>query len=161
METPTPMDRLIIGDVGYGKTEVAMRAAFKAVMDGKQVAILTPTTVLAYQHLRDRSESALRPFRRRSTCCRVFASTKEQKSVAESADKGEVDVLIGTHRLLSNDVKLPNLGLVVVDEEQRFGVGHKEKLKQLKKKVDVSDAVGDADPAHAEYVACSACATCR
>jgi transcription-repair coupling factor (superfamily II helicase) len=136
METATPMDRLIIGDVGYGKTEVAMRAAFKAVMDGKQVAVLTPTTVLAYQHYET--------FKRRFSAFPVkvdllsrFRSTKEQKAVAEAAGKGEVDVLIGTHRILSTDVKMPNLGLVVVDEEQRFGVGHKEKLKQLKKKVDV------------------------
>ncbi len=136
METPTPMDRLIIGDVGYGKTEVAMRAAFKAVMDGKQAAILTPTTVLAYQHFET--------FKKRFAAFPVtvellsrFRTSKEQKSVAESAGKGEVDVLIGTHRILSTDVKMPKLGLVVVDEEQRFGVGHKEKLKHLKKKVDV------------------------
>lgn len=136
METAVPMDRLIIGDVGYGKTEVAMRAAFKAVMDGRQTAILAPTTVLAYQHFES--------FKRRFAAFPVtvdllsrFRSNKEQKAVAELAAKGAVDVLIGTHRLLSNDVKLPKLGLVVVDEEQRFGVAHKEKLKQLKKKVDV------------------------
>ncbi len=136
METPTPMDRLIIGDVGYGKTEVAMRAAFKAVMDGKQAAILTPTTVLAYQHFES--------FKKRFAAFPVnvellsrFRSAKEQKTVSVAVGKGEVDVLIGTHRILSTDVKLPKLGLVVVDEEQRFGVGHKEKLKQLKKKVDV------------------------
>ncbi|MBP9663427.1 MAG: transcription-repair coupling factor [Pyrinomonadaceae bacterium] len=136
METAIPMDRLIIGDVGYGKTEVAMRAAFKAVMDGKQAAVLTPTTVLAYQHYET--------FKKRFAAFPVtvdllsrFRSTKEQKLVAESAGKGEVDVLIGTHRLLSTDVKLPKLGLVVVDEEQRFGVAHKEKLKHWKKKVDV------------------------
>jgi transcription-repair coupling factor (superfamily II helicase) len=136
METPRPMDRLIVGDVGYGKTEVAMRAAFKAVMDGKQVAILTPTTVLAYQHY--------------ETFCRRFAafpvkvdllsrfrSSREQKSVVDAAEKGSIDVVVGTHRLLSTDVQFPKLGLVVVDEEQRFGVAHKEKLKQLKKKVDV------------------------
>ncbi|MBK9216668.1 MAG: transcription-repair coupling factor [Chloracidobacterium sp.] len=136
METAVPMDRLIIGDVGYGKTEVAMRAAFKAVMDGKQAAVLTPTTVLAYQHYET--------FKKRFSAFPVtvdllsrFRSPKEQKTVAESAGKGEIDVLIGTHRLLSTDVKLPKLGLVVVDEEQRFGVAHKEKLKQWKKKVDV------------------------
>ncbi len=136
METPVPMDRLIIGDVGYGKTEVAMRAAFKAVMDGRQCAVLTPTTVLAYQHYET--------FKKRFAAFPVsvdllsrFRSTKEQKAVAEAAGKGEVDVLIGTHRLLSTDVKLPKLGLVIVDEEQRFGVAHKEKLKQWKKKVDV------------------------
>ncbi|HLL99956.1 MAG TPA: transcription-repair coupling factor, partial [Pyrinomonadaceae bacterium] len=136
METLTPMDRLIVGDVGYGKTEVAMRAAFKAVMDSKQVAILAPTTVLAYQHFES--------FKKRFAAFPVsmellsrFRSPKEQKAVIEKAEKGELDILIGTHRILSNDVKLPKLGLVVVDEEQRFGVGHKEKLKQLKKKVDV------------------------
>ncbi|HEX8735058.1 MAG TPA: transcription-repair coupling factor [Pyrinomonadaceae bacterium] len=136
METLTPMDRLIVGDVGYGKTEVAMRAAFKAVMDSKQVAVLAPTTVLAYQHFET--------FKKRFAAFPVsiellsrFRSPKEQKAVVEKAEKGELDILIGTHRILSNDVKLPKLGLVVVDEEQRFGVGHKEKLKQLKKKVDV------------------------
>lgn len=136
METPQPMDRLIIGDVGYGKTEVAMRAAFKAVMDGKQAAVLTPTTVLAYQHF-ETFKKRFAAFPVKVDLLSRFRSTKEQKSVAESAGKGEVDVLIGTHRLLSTDVKLPKLGLVVVDEEQRFGVGHKEKLKQWKKKVDV------------------------
>ncbi|MFL6374184.1 MAG: transcription-repair coupling factor [Pyrinomonadaceae bacterium] len=136
METAIPMDRLIIGDVGYGKTEVAMRAAFKAVMDGKQVAVLTPTTVLAYQHY-ETFKKRFAAFPAKIDLLSRFRSTKEQKTVAELAGKGEVDVLIGTHRLLSNDVKVPNLGLVVVDEEQRFGVGHKEKLKQLKKKVDV------------------------
>ena len=136
METAVPMDRLIIGDVGYGKTEVAMRAAFKAVMDGKQAAVLTPTTVLAYQHY-ETFKKRFAAFPVKVDLLSRFRSTKEQKSVAEAAGKGEVDVLIGTHRLLSNDVKMPKLGLVVVDEEQRFGVGHKEKLKQLKKKVDV------------------------
>jgi transcription-repair coupling factor (superfamily II helicase) len=136
MESATPMDRLIIGDVGYGKTEVAMRAAFKAVMDGKQVAVLTPTTVLAYQHAET--------FKKRFSAFPVtiellsrFRSPKEQKDVVEKTEKGSVDILIGTHRILSNDVKLPKLGLLIVDEEQRFGVAHKEKLKQLKKKVDV------------------------
>ncbi len=136
METDVPMDRLVIGDVGYGKTEVAMRAAFKAVMDGRQVAVLTPTTVLAYQHFET--------FKKRFAAFPVsidllsrFRSAKEQKAVVEAAENSNVDILIGTHRVLSNDVKLPKLGLVVVDEEQRFGVAHKEKLKHLKKKVDV------------------------
>ena len=136
METATPMDRLIIGDVGYGKTEVAMRAAFKAVMDGKQSAILTPTTVLAYQHY-ETFKKRFAAFPIKIDLLSRFRTSKEQKAVAEAAGKGDVDVLIGTHRILSNDVKMPKLGLVVVDEEQRFGVGHKEKLKQLKKKVDV------------------------
>lgn len=136
MESQMPMDRLIIGDVGYGKTEVAMRAAFKAVMDGKQAAILTPTTVLAYQHF-ETFKKRFAAFPVKVELLSRFRSTKEQKAVTEAAAKGEVDVVIGTHRILSTDVKLPKLGLVVVDEEQRFGVGHKEKLKQLKKKVDV------------------------
>ncbi|MCC7309274.1 MAG: transcription-repair coupling factor, partial [Acidobacteria bacterium] len=136
MENAVPMDRLIIGDVGYGKTEVAMRAAFKAVMDGKQVAVLTPTTVLAYQHF-ETFKKRFSAFPAKIDLLSRFRTTKEQRAVAETAGKGGVDVLIGTHRILSTDVKLPNLGLVVVDEEQRFGVGHKEKLKQLKKKVDV------------------------
>ena len=136
MEAAVPMDRLIIGDVGYGKTEVAMRAAFKAVMDGRQVAVLAPTTVLAYQHF-ETFKKRFAAFPAKIDLLSRFRTNKEQKTVAESAGKGEVDVLIGTHRLLSNDVKVPNLGLVVVDEEQRFGVAHKEKLKQLKKKVDV------------------------
>ena len=136
METATPMDRLLCGDVGYGKTEVAMRAAFKAVMDGKQTAVLTPTTVLAYQHFET--------FRQRFAAFPVkvellsrFRSSKEQKDVVKRVEGGEVDVVIGTHRMLSRDVSFRDLGLVVVDEEQRFGVAHKERLKQLKKRVDV------------------------
>lgn len=136
METARPMDRLVIGDVGYGKTEVAMRAAFKAVMDGKQVAVLTPTTILAYQHF-ESFRKRFAAFPAKIDLLSRFRSSKEQKAVVEAAQKGDVDVVVGTHRVLSNDVKLPNLGLVVVDEEQRFGVAHKEKLKQLKKKVDV------------------------
>jgi transcription-repair coupling factor (superfamily II helicase) len=136
MEAPTPMDRLLCGDVGYGKTEVAMRAAFKAVMDGKQVAVLAPTTVLAYQHFET--------FRARFAAFPVtidllsrFRSTKEQKEVVRKAEAGEVDIVIGTHRILSKDIGFRDLGVVVVDEEQRFGVAHKERLKQLKKRVDV------------------------
>jgi transcription-repair coupling factor (superfamily II helicase) len=136
METARPMDRLIIGDVGYGKTEVAMRAAFKAVMDGKQVAVLTPTTILAYQHF-ESFRKRFAAFPAKIDLLSRFRSTKEQKAVVDAAEKGSVDVVVGTHRVLSNDVKLPKLGLVVVDEEQRFGVAHKERLKQLKKKVDV------------------------
>ncbi|MBK9165118.1 MAG: transcription-repair coupling factor [Acidobacteria bacterium] len=136
MQSPRPMDRLIVGDVGYGKTEVAMRAAFKAVMDGKQVAILAPTTILAYQHFESFTKR-FAAFPVKTELLSRFRSKAEQADVVAEAEKGEVDVLIGTHRILSNDVKLPKLGLVVVDEEQRFGVGHKEKLKQLRKKVDV------------------------
>lgn len=136
MEASIPMDRLIIGDVGYGKTEVAMRAAFKAVMDGKQVAVLSPTTVLAYQHA-ETFKQRFSAFPVKVELLSRFRSNKDQKAVVEEVEKGSVDVLIGTHRILSADVKVPKLGLVVVDEEQRFGVAHKEKLKQLKKKVDV------------------------
>jgi transcription-repair coupling factor (superfamily II helicase) len=136
MEAPTPMDRLLCGDVGYGKTEVAMRAAFKAVMDGKQVAFLAPTTVLAFQHqktLRERFAG----FPVNIDMVSRFRSKNEQKTILADLTAGKVDVIVGTHRLLSKDVQFRDLGLLVVDEEQRFGVGHKEKIKQLKKKVDV------------------------
>lgn len=136
METATPMDRLLCGDVGYGKTEVAMRAAFKAVMDGKQAAVLTPTTVLAYQHF-DTFRQRFAPFPVKVELLSRFRSSKEQKDVVKRVESGEVDVVIGTHRMLSRDVSFKELGLVVVDEEQRFGVAHKERLKQLKKRVDV------------------------
>jgi transcription-repair coupling factor (superfamily II helicase) len=136
MEEPTPMDRLLCGDVGYGKTEVAMRAAFKAVMEGKQAAVLTPTTVLAYQHY-DTFRGRFAPFPVKVELLSRFRSAKEQKEVAKRVESGEVDVVIGTHRLLSKDVRFKELGLVVVDEEQRFGVAHKERLKHLRKRVDV------------------------
>jgi transcription-repair coupling factor (superfamily II helicase) len=136
MEAPTPMDRLLCGDVGYGKTEVAMRAAFKAVMESKQVAVLTPTTVLAYQHYETFS-ARYAAFPVRVELLSRFRSPKEQKEVVKRVEAGEVDILIGTHRILSKDLQFRDLGLVVVDEEQRFGVAHKERLKQLKKKVDV------------------------
>ena len=136
MEEPVPMDRLLCGDVGYGKTEVAMRAAFKSVMEGKQAAILTPTTVLAYQHY-DTFRSRFAPFPVKVELLSRFRSTKEQKEVVKKVETGEIDVVIGTHRILSKDVRFKDLGLVVVDEEQRFGVAHKERLKHLKKRVDV------------------------
>jgi transcription-repair coupling factor (superfamily II helicase) len=136
MEEPVPMDRLLCGDVGYGKTEVAMRAAFKSVMEGKQAAILTPTTVLAYQHY-DTFRNRFAPFPVKVELLSRFRSSKEQKDVVKKIEAGEVDVIIGTHRILSKDVQFKDLGLVVVDEEQRFGVAHKERLKHLKKKVDV------------------------
>ena len=136
MEEAVPMDRLLCGDVGYGKTEVAMRAAFKSVMEGKQTAVLTPTTVLAYQHY-DTFRTRFAPFPVKVELLSRFRSTKEQKEVVKRVELGEVDVIIGTHRMLSKDVRFKDLGLVVVDEEQRFGVAHKERLKQLKKRVDV------------------------
>jgi transcription-repair coupling factor (superfamily II helicase) len=136
MEEPVPMDRLLCGDVGYGKTEVAMRAAFKSVMEGKQAAILTPTTVLAYQHY-DTFRTRFAPFPVKVELLSRFRSSKEQKELVKKVETGEVDVVIGTHRILSKDVRFKDLGLVVVDEEQRFGVAHKERLKHLKKRVDV------------------------
>jgi transcription-repair coupling factor (superfamily II helicase) len=136
METPTPMDRLLCGDVGYGKTEVAMRAAFKAVMDGKQVAFLAPTTILAFQHQKTLKER-FAGFPVRIDMVSRFRSKAEQTETLVDLSAGKVDVIVGTHRLLSKDVEFRDLGLLVVDEEQRFGVAHKEKIKQMKKKVDV------------------------
>ncbi len=136
MEQPTPMDRLLCGDVGYGKTEVAMRAAFKAVMDGRQVAVLTPTTVLAYQHFQT-FKSRFTAFPARIELLSRFRSPKEQKEVVAAIESGAVDIVVGTHRILSRDLVFKDLGLVVVDEEQRFGVAHKERLKQIKRRVDV------------------------
>ncbi len=136
MESPTPMDRLLCGDVGYGKTEVAMRAAFKAVMDGKQVAFLAPTTVLAFQHQKTLSER-FAGFPVRIDMVSRFRSKTEQKETLADLAAGKVDVIVGTHRLLSKDVEFRDLGFLVVDEEQRFGVAHKERIKQLKRKVDV------------------------
>jgi transcription-repair coupling factor (superfamily II helicase) len=136
MESATPMDRLLCGDVGYGKTEVAMRAAFKAVNDGKQVAVLAPTTVLAFQHY-ETFKSRFAAFPLTIEMISRFRTAKQQKEIVEKVEQGKVDILIGTHRLLSKDIKFHDLGLVVVDEEQRFGVRHKERLKALKKEVDV------------------------
>jgi transcription-repair coupling factor (superfamily II helicase) len=130
------MDRLICGDVGYGKTEIAVRAAFKAVLDGRQVAVLVPTTLLAEQHHVTFSER-FAPFPVKVEMLSRFVSPKEQGRVLAEAASGKVDVVIGTHRLLSNDVKFNDLGLLVVDEEQRFGVSHKERLKRLRATVDV------------------------
>ena len=136
MERSRPMDRLICGDVGYGKTEIALRAAFKTVSDGMQVGILVPTTVLAQQHYATFTER-LSPFPVRVEVLSRFRTPKEQQLVVEGLKKGEVDIVIGTHRLLQKDVQFKNLGLAVVDEEQRFGVTHKERLKQLRRQVDV------------------------
>ena len=136
MESSTPMDRLLCGDVGYGKTEVAMRAAFKAVMDGKQVAFLAPTTILAFQHQKTLKER-FAGFPVRIDMVSRFRSKAEQKDTVTDLAAGKVDIIVGTHRLLSKDVQFRDLGLLVVDEEQRFGVAHKEKIKQMKKKVDV------------------------
>ncbi len=131
MESGKVMDRLVCGDVGYGKTEVAIRAAFRAVSDGKQVAVLVPTTVLAFQHEQS-FKSRMKDYPLRIESVSRFKTAKEQKAILEALAQGKVDVLIGTHRLLSRDISFPDLGLVIVDEEHRFGVEHKEKLKTLK-----------------------------
>lgn len=136
MESPTPMDRLLCGDVGFGKTEVALRAAFKCVMDGKQCALLCPTTILAWQHyqtVRRRMEG----FPIKVDLLSRFRSPREQKQVLSELRRGETDIIIGTHRLVQNDVKFKDLGLCIVDEEQRFGVRHKEKFKEMRAEVDM------------------------
>lgn len=136
MQASQPMDRLLVGDVGFGKTEVAMRAAFKAVNDHKQVVVLVPTTVLAQQHYSNFKER-FEQFAVNVDVLSRFRSKKEQTETLEKLKKGQVDILIGTHRVLSKDVEFADLGLMIIDEEQRFGVKHKEALKELKKKVDV------------------------
>jgi transcription-repair coupling factor (superfamily II helicase) len=136
MESTRPMDRLLCGDVGYGKTEVAMRSAFKALSDNKQVAVLAPTTVLAFQHY-ETFKQRFAAFPVTIEMISRFRSPKQQKEILQKVEAGKVDVLIGTHRLLSKDIKFSDLGLLIVDEEQRFGVRHKERLKQMRKQVDV------------------------
>ncbi len=136
MESPTPMDRLLCGDVGYGKTEVAQRAAFKAVDNGKQVAVLVPTTVLAMQHYNN-FVSRFSTFPINIEMLSRFRTKKQQAEIASRVAAGSIDILIGTHRILSDDVRFKDLGLLIIDEEQRFGVKHKEKIKQLKQNVDV------------------------
>ncbi len=136
MESGRPMDRLLCGDVGYGKTEVAMRAAFKAISDNKQVAVLAPTTVLAFQHF-ETFKQRFAAFPVTIEMISRFRSPKQQKEILQKAETGKIDILIGTHRILSKDLKFSDLGLLIVDEEQRFGVRHKERLKQMRKQVDV------------------------
>ncbi len=136
LESNTPMDRLLCGDVGYGKTEVAMRAAFKSVMDGKQVAFLAPTTILAFQHEKT-LQARFSGFPVKIDMVSRFRSKQEQKETLQNLADGKLDIIVGTHRLLSKDVVFRDLGLLVVDEEQRFGVAHKEKIKQMRRKVDV------------------------
>ena len=130
MENPHPMDRLLCGDVGYGKTEVAMRAAFKAVMDNKQAAILAPTTILAEQHYQN-FRGRLSNFPVNIQMLSRFKSKAQQKAIVEDLKNGKIDIIIGTHRLLSNDIAFSDLGLLIIDEEQRFGVMAKERLKVL------------------------------
>ncbi len=136
MESPKPMDRLLCGDVGYGKTEVALRAAFKAVMDNKQVAVLVPTTVLATQHMIT-FQDRFRDYGVKVECLSRFTGTKKKKEILEGLSRGKIDVIIGTHRLFSKELIFKDLGLLIIDEEQRFGVAHKEKIKELRKNIDV------------------------
>ncbi|MGR3320037.1 MAG: transcription-repair coupling factor [Candidatus Anammoxibacter sp.] len=136
LEAPMPMDRLVCGDVGYGKTELAMRAAFKVVMNGRQVAVLVPTTILAQQHYRTFTER-MADYPIKIDVLSRFRTKKEQKTTLEMAAVGAVDIVIGTHRLVQKDVHFKNIGLVVIDEEQKFGVEHKERLKKLRHVVDV------------------------
>ena len=136
MEQPVPMDRLVCGDVGFGKTEVAVRAVFKAVQDGHQAAVLVPTTLLAQQHFQTFSERYA-PYPIRVEVLSRFLTASEARKVVDGLANGSVDVVIGTHRLLTPDVRFKKLGLLVVDEEQRFGVSHKEAIKQLTIGVDV------------------------
>ena len=151
MESPQPMDMLICGDVGFGKTEVALRAAFKAVQDSKQVMVLAPTTILTQQHFGTFSER-MRDFPITVDFVSRFRSKAEQKESLKKFEQGEVDIMIGTHRLLSADVRPKDLGLIVVDEEQRFGVKQKELLRQLRTADRRDQPLGDADPAHAADV---------
>ena len=136
MEKPVPMDRLLCGDVGYGKTEVALRAAFKAVADGKQVAVLVPTTILALQHFQTISRR-MRSFAVTVDMLSRFRTPKQQEITLRRLERGDVDIVVGTHRMLGKDIKFKDLGLLIVDEEQRFGVAQKEKLKQLAGNIDV------------------------
>jgi transcription-repair coupling factor (superfamily II helicase) len=135
MESPSPMDRLVCGDVGFGKTEIAVRAAFKTAVDGKQAAILVPTTILAFQHYKTFSER-LKDFPVTVDYVNRFKSSKEKKETYKKLEEGKVDIIIGTHALLGKEVKFKDLGLLIIDEEQKFGVGHKEKIKTLRTNVD-------------------------
>ena len=136
MEAPHPMDRLLIGDVGYGKTEVAMRAAFKAVQDGKQVAYLAPTTILSKQHY-ESFVARFKDFDVKIGLLNRYVSIKEQQELLTNIKSGKINIVVGTHRILSKDVIFKDLGLLIIDEEQRFGVEHKEKIKEFKTEVDV------------------------
>src|SRR5690606_1053695 len=136
LEGPRPMDRLVCGDVGFGKTELALRAAFKVAITGRQVAVLVPTTILAEQHGRSFA-ARFAPHALRIEVLSRFRAAKDRRAVLADTAAGAVDVLVGTHRLLSEDVRFRDLGLIVVDEEQRFGVRHKEHIKQMRRAVDV------------------------
>lgn len=153
MESTRIMDRLICGDVGYGKTEVAIRAAFKAVQEGKQVAYLVPTTILAQQHF-NTFEQRMKNFPLKVAQLSSFRTNKEIKETLADLKKGFVDVVIGTHRLLSKDVEFKDLGLLIIDEEQRFGVAHKEKIKKLKNNIDVLTLSATPDTKNASHEPC-------
>jgi len=147
------MDRLVCGDVGYGKTEVALRACFKAIMGGKQAAFLAPTTILAEQHY----ENFLERFSRFSVNVAMlsrFVDKKKTRIILEQLKKGEIDLLIGTHRIIQRDVEFKNLGLIVIDEEQRFGVKDKERLKEIKTNVDCLTLTATPIPSHASHEPC-------
>ncbi len=149
LKNPKPMDRVICGDVGFGKTEVALRASFKAVMDNKQVAILVPTTILAQQHYKNLQER-FRDYPVNIEMLSRFRSKEEQKHIVEDVKKGKIDIVVGTHRVLQKDLDFHDLGLLIIDEEHRFGVKHKEKLKGIKKNVDVL-SLSATYPAHAAH----------
>lgn len=136
MSKRTPMDRLICGDVGFGKTEIAIRAAFRAVLNNKQVAYLAPTTVLSKQHFMTFKER-MNEFGVNIALLNRFVSKKQQNIIIKKIKEGQIDILIGTHRILSKDIEFKNLGLLVIDEEQRFGVMHKERIKEMKVNIDV------------------------
>ena len=136
LESEKPMDRLVCGDVGYGKTEIALRAAFKTVMEGKQVAVLVPTTVLAQQHF-ETFQNRIAAFPMKIEVLSRFKTLREQKDILEKIKNGAIDICIGTHRLVQKDISFKDIGLIIIDEEQRFGVSHKEQLKQIRKQVDV------------------------
>ena len=148
MESPRIMDRLLCGDVGYGKTEVALRAAFKAVMDAKQVLFLVPTTILAQQHY-ETFCARCEGYPVRIAVLSRFKTKQEQSAILTAFSEGKIDILIGTHRLLSKDVRPRDLGLLIIDEEHRFGVGHKELIRNLKKSVDVLTLTATPIPPHA------------
>ena len=158
MEQPKPMDRLICGDVGFGKTEVAMRAVFKAVDNGRQVAVLVPTTVLAEQHFRTFSQR-MAEFPVTVEMLSRFRTSAEQNRIIERLKEGAIDVVIGTHRLVSKDIKFKDLGLLVIDEEQKFGVKVKERLKHIRGGSRCADAHRNSDSPHAAHVACWASGT--
>ena len=145
MESLQPMDRLICGDVGFGKTEIAIRAAFKAIDNNKQVAVLVPTTVLAFQHFKTFSKR-LKDFPVTVDYLNRFRTNKEKKLITQELNEGKIDIIIGTHQLVNNKINFKNLGLLIVDEEQKFGVSVKEKIRSLKENIDVLTLTATPNP---------------